>query len=407
MAHPAGAELIGEYHDGLRRSDALFAAIAPPAITSRLIPERHRLIFYLGHLEAFDWNLLAIYTLGWPSFQPAFDRLFSFGIDPPPGELPTDRVRDWPRREEIENYNRMARERLAEALPHLPQMALAQALEHRLMHLETLAYLLHQMPPKDKQVAAEGTVAAAPRRGEWAEVPAGRAWLGRSREAPGYGWDNEFEGHTAAVPAFAIGRYNITNGEYLEFVRAGGPPPPFWRGGEDGRWRLLAMSGEIPLPLDAPVYVSQVQAAAYAARRGARLPTEAEWHRAAYGSAPPGNEPAAFPWGARRPSAMHGNFDFARWDPVPVTAFAAGNSPFGVRQMLGNGWEWTSTRFAPFPGFAPDGFYPGYSQNFFDAGHYVLKGAGPRTAMRLLRRTFRNWFRPEYPYVHATIRLAR
>lgn len=100
----------------------------------------------------------------------------------------------------------------------------------------------------------------------------------------------------------------------------------------------------------------------------------------------------------------HGNFDFARWDPSPVNARPAGDSPFGVAGLVGNGWEWTSTLFAPFEGFEPHAFYAGYSANFFDDGHYVLKGGSPRTAALLLRRSFRNWFQPFYPNIYASFR---
>ncbi|MGH9534812.1 MAG: SUMF1/EgtB/PvdO family nonheme iron enzyme [Terriglobales bacterium] len=407
LLEPQVAGLVAEYQGGCQRSDALFQCIAPRALTSRPIPERHRLIFYLGHLEAFDWNLLAIYTLGWHPFRPDFDRLFAFGIDPPPGELPADRPGDWPAREVIDDYRRGVRGRLVEALETLPAAALAAAIEHRLMHLETLTYLLHQIAPEDKQISADAPVAAGPMRSEWIQIPSGEAWLGRDRQEPGYGWDNEFERHAVAVPEFEIGRYKISNGQYLAFVRAGGPRPPFWRGGEEEGWRLLAMGGEIPLPLDRPVYVTHEQAGAYAEWRGARLPSETEWQRAADGPAAPGEPSPPFPWGEAWPHPRHGNFGFQRWDPAPVTAYPDGDSGCGARQMVGNGWEWTASIFAPFPGFQPDEFYPGYSRNFFDGRHFVLKGGGPSTAARLLRRSFRNWYRPAYPYVHATIRLAR
>lgn len=105
------------------------------------------------------------------------------------------------------------------------------------------------------------------------------------------------------------------------------------------------------------------------------------------------------------PDASHGNFDFHHWDPVDIDANPLGDSAFGVSQLTGNGWEWTSTPFGPFPGFEPFSFYPGYSQNFFDGQHYVLKGASPRTAACFLRRSFRNWFRPDYPHVYASFRL--
>ncbi|HET6200680.1 MAG TPA: SUMF1/EgtB/PvdO family nonheme iron enzyme, partial [Candidatus Acidoferrales bacterium] len=99
-----------------------------------------------------------------------------------------------------------------------------------------------------------------------------------------------------------------------------------------------------------------------------------------------------------------GNFDFAAWDPTPVNAHPSGQSAFGVHDLLGNGWEWTSTPFARFPGFKPFPFYPGYSANFFDGRHFVMKGGSQRTAACMLRRSFRNWFQPHYPYVYAKFR---
>jgi len=109
------------------------------------------------------------------------------------------------------------------------------------------------------------------------------------------------------------------------------------------------MFRDLPLPLDWPVYVSQAEAKAYAKWEGKSLPTEAEWQRAAYCT--PRGEQRAFPWGNETPAAEFGNFNFHRWDPAPVNAFPAGESAFGVQGMVGNGWEWTSTKFAPFPGF--------------------------------------------------------
>jgi formylglycine-generating enzyme required for sulfatase activity len=87
-----------------------------------------------------------------------------------------------------------------------------------------------------------------------------------------------------------------------------------------------------------------------------------------------------------------------------VNAFPAGQSAFGVADLLGNGWEWTSTLFAPFPGFQPFPFYPGYSADFFDGKHYVMKGGSARTAACMLRPSFRNWFQPHYQFVYAGFR---
>jgi formylglycine-generating enzyme required for sulfatase activity len=195
------------------------------------------------------------------------------------------------------------------------------------------------------------------------------------------------------VAPFRMGKYKVTNGQYLAFVEAGGTPSKFWRL-QSSRWMYRGMFQEIPLPLDWPVYVSQQQASEYAAWAGKRLPTEAEFHLAAYGPA------------ARQefhPDPVYDNFDCQHWDPVPVHTAAA--NPRGLVQMVGNGWEWTSTVFQPFPGFQPFPFYAGYSANFFDGQHYVLKGASPRTAVRLVRPSFRNWFRGSYPHAYATFRL--
>jgi len=162
------------------------------------------------------------------------------------------------------------------------------------------------------------------------------------------------------------------------------------------------MFGDIPLPLDWPVFVTHDEARAYADWAGKTLPTEAQFHRAAYGT--PTGEERQYPWGDDFPESTRGNFDFQRWDPVPVTGTPAGDSAFEVAQLVGNGWEWTSTVFNPFAGFQPFPFYPGYSAPFFGGGHYVLKGGSARTAARLLRRSFRNWFRPNYRYLHAGFR---
>jgi len=167
-------------------------------------------------------------------------------------------------------------------------------------------------------------------------------------------------------------------------------------------WHYRTLFEEIPLPLAWPVCVSQAEAATYARRAGKSLPTEAQFHRAAYG-APDGRE-RLFPWGDEPPAARHGNFDFAHWAPRPVGAHPAGTSAFGVADLVGNGWEWTSTVFAPFAGFEPLPFYPTYSSYAFDGRHFVLKGGSHRTAACLLRRSFRNWYLPHFPYVYAKFR---
>jgi ergothioneine biosynthesis protein EgtB len=420
--------------DARAQTDNLFQLVREEALYDRPIAERHRIIFYVGHLEAFDWNLLAQRAFGLRSLHAAFDQLFALGIDPVGGGLPADTPSDWPTRQEAERYKNRVREELDRATehalerpeeghPHLMQM-LHVAIEHRLMHAETLAYMLHRLPTEKKICGPEKVAWKATReKSRLMEIPAGWATLGiENSSAQEFGWDNEFAAHEVQVREFAIESHNVTNHDFLRFIQAGGyhdrslwapeawawrtkeniEHPIFWR--RDGNlWVYRTMFGEIRLPQEWPVYVSHAEATAYANWLGRKLPTEAQFHRAAYGT-PNGETERPYPWGEEPPSERHGNFDFRSWDPSPVGAHPAGASAFGVHDLVGNGWEWTRTQFAPFPGFTSMPFYPGYSTSFFDGKHYVMKGGSPRTAACMLRRSFRNWFQPHYQYVYATFR---
>src|SRR6202140_1939706 len=405
-------ELMERVFEARRQSDELFTLVRENFLYERPIPERHRIIFYLGHLEAFDWNLLNGSVFGLKSVHPEFDRLFAFGIDPVGGGLPTDLPSDWPAVDVVHDYVSKIRKHLDAKLekvslePHFRtdfrtddrtdngfslRTLLNVAIEHRLMHVETLSYMLHQLPldTKVRQKAPQPNspnLTGLPVAHRMVNVPAGVVTLGLARDAKDFGWDNEYEAHTVEVPAFEIDRYKVTNRQYIEFIATGGYEtrafwndddwkwktasgifhPLFWK--KDGdRWSYRAMVDEVPLDeaaLDGPVYVSQAEASAYARWAGKSLPTETEWQHAAYGTVD-GNA-RAYPWGNETPSAKFGNFDFQRWDPVPVNAFPEGQSAVGVHDMLGNGWEWTSTVFGPFPGFEPFPFYRGYSADFFD-----------------------------------------
>ncbi len=391
-----------ELEEARRRTDSLFAMVSPAAMFARPIPERHRLIFYLGHLEAFDWNQLCRWTLGKPAFHPSFDQLFEAGIDPVVGNVSTDSPSDWPTIKEVEAYNARVRREIDQALEQVPEVMVHVAIEHRLMHVETTAYLLQYLDTSEKHapVSTRLSLNGQGPSEEMMEIPEGSAGLGRCHEE-GFGWDNEFGWHEVDVPAFAISRFKISNGQYLEFVNEGGAPPELWkRQGE--QWILKTMFQDVPLPLSWPVYVTHQQAQAYAEWKGLALPTENQFHRAAFGTLA-GLE-QRFPWGTESVQGNYGNFDFQAWDPRPVTADPQGTSHFGVAQLVGNGWEWTSTPFYPFEGFNPLPTYPGYSARFFDQDHYVVKGGGPLTASRLLRRSFRNWFRQGYPYAHTGFR---
>jgi iron(II)-dependent oxidoreductase len=425
--------LVERLADARRQSDAFFDVVRPDSIFERPIPERHRIIFYVGHLEAFDWNLLHD-VLRISSFHPEFARLFAFGIDPVGGGLPTDQPSDWPSLAVVREYVRDVRARIDDKLgAELDAVSTGRdgfgldtllnvAIEHRLMHLETLAYMFHQLPfaAKVKQPASIAQT-PFPVFPSMVRVPAGSARLGLSRNAGIFGWDNEFEAHTVQVPEFKIDKYMVTNAQFLEFMNSGGyETSSFWRE-EDWKWKsenaighpvfwrkagsewlYRTMFDEIALPLDWPVYVSHAEASAYALWAGKGLPTEEQWQRAAY--ATENGDQNLYPWGNQSPTKKLGNFDFQSWNPGAVNAYPQGASTYGVEGMLGNGWEWTSTPFAPYPGFHAFPFYRGYSADFFDGKHFVMKGGSPRTAACMLRPTFRNWFQAHYQYVYAGFR---
>ncbi len=433
--------LVAWYTRNRQRSEALFDLLASEdAYYTRPIPLRHPAVFYEGHMPAFSFNTLIKKGLGQPGIDRELETLFARGIDPDSstgdGSDPAHNRRIWPGRQAVRAFAAEADARIVQALLHAdldqpghPLLDRAEAvfaiLEHEAMHHETLLYMWHQMPFDLKRRPADyrpRDVGTTPRQ-EWIEIPPGRATLGVERGSIPFAWDNECGAYEVSVEAFAIERHDVSNAAFMEFVDAGGyqtreywtdddwrwvqqeriAHPRFWER-QDGAWHWRGMFDRLPLPGSWPVYVTHAEACAYARWRGARLPTEAEFARAAFGS-PGGERPS--PWGEAPPSSQFGVFDFGSWDPEPAGSHPAGRSAWGVEDLVGNGWEWTGTPFAPFPGFRPMPSYPEYSADFFDDRHFVMKGASPVTARELIRPSLRNWFRPRYPYVYATFHCAR
>ncbi len=401
------------------RTAEVLAIAEPAAYYTRPIALRHPIVFYEGHIPAFTYNKLLREALGAASLDAQFEKLFERGIDPADVVSAAAHERDaWPERARVQAFGAAVDAAALHAFANAdltnaaasPLLARGQAaymiLEHEEMHHETLLYMLHRLPLAHKRLRGrdKSFVERPPLAVGSVAIPAGSATLGARRDDIRFGWDNEFDEHVVAVSAFEIDVNDVTNADWGTFVAEGGPVPPFWRE-RDGVFMLLGQFEEMPLPLSWPVYATQKQAAAYAAWRGSRLPTEAEYHRAAFGT-PAGTE-RAFPWGDAPPSAAYGNFDFHRFDPEPVGQYPAGASAFGVYDLVGNGWEWTSTPFAPFDGFTPMASYPQYSRDFFDGDHYIIKGASPVTSRNHVRRSLRNWYRSEYPNVYATFRTVR
>jgi gamma-glutamyl hercynylcysteine S-oxide synthase len=405
--------LLDCYHGNREQTARLFAFIADEAFYDRPIPLRHPFAFYAGHIPAFSYLTLNERGLGEPPIDGRLETIFERGIDPATADDARRHERaDWPDRASIAAFAASCDARVVEALrsanienPGVPSLRRAQAaytiLEHEQMHQETLLYIVHQLPYDRKNgvrnVHQDHEVAENPLR----SVAPGIATLGAAVEEIPFGWDNEFGRAEVQVAGFDIARYPVTNGDWLRFAADGGPVPHFWLQ-RDGSWFLRLLFEEIPLPLSWPVYVTHRQASAYASWAGMRLPTEAEYHRAAFGTPGAGERP--YPWGSEPPSERHGNFGVRRFDPEPVDASPAGSSAWGVADLIGNGWEWTATPFGPLPGFEPMASYPRYSTDFFDNRHYVMKGASPVTPRDLIRRSFRNWFYDDYPYMYAKFR---
>lgn len=432
--------LLEELERAWSQSDRLFGLLTADAWLERPIPLRHPFVFYLGHLAAFAWNQVGRGVLGRGAFDARLDDLFERGIDPPDEAAARAlAIDDWPSLPEIERYRDGVRAALREAWDDVGALAdehplaerhriYALVLEHELMHHETLVYKLHALDPRflagppgpalELGPAADaGTVA----------IPPGRVTLGADFDELEFGWDNEFPRQRVDVDTFELDRRPVTVGEYRAFVDAGGyreerlwrsddwdwirarerSAPEKWFRTEDG-WRRRTMFGDVGLDEVAgwPAIVTCAEAEAYARWQDARLPTEVELHRAAFGT-PEGRE-RRYPWGSDDLDATHAHVDLAGFDPVPAGSRAAGASAFGALDLVGNGWEWTATTFGPRPGFeAWISTYPGYSSDFFGADHRVIFGAAWTTPARLVRPSFRNWFRRRYPWANATFRLVR
>jgi iron(II)-dependent oxidoreductase len=413
-------QAIAWYKKNRARTADIFALLTDEAYYDQPIALRHPIVFYEGHIPAFSLNTLVKKALGKPGLDEGLERLFARGIDPddtPSGSTPRF---TWPERAQVRAFVDAADQMVLDALAHEtldvpghPLLDGADAvytiLEHEAMHQETLLYMWHRLPHEKKRRPASYHVItdAPPVTPEDIPISGGTVRLGARRGSIAFGWDNELGDVTVDVAPFSVARFNVTNGEFLEFVASGGyrrpelwssadwawvqehglQHPTFWeRAGTEWRWR--GMFESLALPLQWPVYVSHAEASAYARWRGRRLLTEAEYQRLV------------------TPYPSGGHFDFAGFEPAPVGTHPDSRSADGVDDLVGNGWEWTSTVFRPFPGFQASASYPEYSSDFFDESHYVMKGASPVTARELARPTFRNWFRPRYPYVYATFRLA-
>jgi iron(II)-dependent oxidoreductase len=241
-----------------------------------------------------------------------------------------------------------------------------------------------------------------------------------------WAYDNERPAHEVELAPFWIDTTPVDNGSYLAFVEAGGygdsrwwteagwawrqktgaEHPQFWRPEGPGSWSRRRYGTTEALPMDEPVqHVCWYEADAYARWAGKRLPTEAEWEMAASWD-PVAKRKRRYPWGDDPPDETRANLGQRRFAPAPVGAYPSGVSPWGCHQMIGDVWEWTSSDFLPYPGFATFP-YREYSEVFFGGDYKVLRGGSWATDPVAVRATFRNWDWPIRRQIFAGFRCAR
>jgi gamma-glutamyl hercynylcysteine S-oxide synthase len=314
--------------------------------------------------------------------------------------------------------------RLDDGRPLLAEgFAFGMIVQHEQQHDETML-ATHQLragapvlsappPPPAATAAVTGEVL----------IPGGRFTMGTDTEA--WALDNERPAHQVSVPSFHLDRAPVTNGQYAAFLDAGGyddprwwspagwrhrrtaglTAPQHWRRDGDG-WAVVQFGRESRIVDDEPVvHVCFYEAEAYAAWAGKRLPTEAEWEKAARHDPATGRS-RRYPWGDEAPEPRHANLGQRHLRPAPVGAYPDGVSPSGVHQLIGDVWEWTSSDFAGYPGFSA---YPyrEYSEVFFGPEYKVLRGGSFGTDRSACRGTFRNWDYPVRRQIFAGFRCAR
>jgi iron(II)-dependent oxidoreductase len=351
------------------------------------------LVWDLGHIAAFE----DLWVSGETGADPLREDLFEV-YDA--AETPRWKRGDLPylHRHDALGYLEQVRERTLSVLePHGFLWDLI--LQHEHQHNETMLQTL--------KLAEPGTY-APPRRELPRELPEGPDTVvveggsfAMGDPGGGFAYDNERPRQEVHVETFELDRLPVTNGAYMEFVEDGGEPPLYWTG--DGRMRDFERT--VPIDPDLPVaHVSWVQADAYARWRGARLPTEAEWEKAAAHD-PATGESRRWPWGGETPTEERANLDQLGFGPAPAGAYPEGASAYGALGLVGDLWEWTASDFTPYPGF--EAFpYPEYSEVFFGGDYKVLRGGSWATRPRVARCSFRNWDHPIRRQIFAGFRCA-
>jgi iron(II)-dependent oxidoreductase len=439
-AAPPGArgDVLDALFDTRSRTLALVAHLDDDALERVHSPRMSPLVWDLGHIAAFEDLWLAHRGGGLPLLRADLAEVYDAF------ETPRSQRGDLPylRRAEALAYLAAVRERVREAAAGVDPLLYELVLRHEQQHTETMLQTMElarlPLPPAPAERAAaaprDATLAALTGL-ELVEVPAGPCTLGAPTTASGGGaqgfaYDNERPRHRLVLPAFRIGRVPVTNGAFQEFVHGGGYARREWWTREawawkeeydierpagwtaDGReWRMDRCE---PLdPCKPVVHVSWFEADAFARAHGARLPSEAEWEKAATWDQA-AQAARSLPW-AEAPDAgaagdeavaANANVDQRSFGTVAVGSHPGGASPVGCLGMIGDTWEWTAGGFDGYPGF--EAFpYREYSEVFFGGDYRVLRGGSWATRARVATPTFRNWDHPQRRQIFAGLRIAK
>lgn len=399
---------------------SLVAGLDPEILRAQAHPDFSPVGWHVGHIGYTESLWLLRRCANLDPIEPSYDRLFAAD------SLPKQERTNLPTYAEIYGYLDRIRQNACSYLEQLSDREMRSQeklwrwlVQHESQHCETIAIVL-QMLSHDRPPKAPLTYSNSNGNGhrdtaltEMVQIPAGSFVQGYSAIDA---LDNELGEHQVDLPTYWIDRYPVTRAAYQEFIDVDGYNQQRWW--SDAGWQWLE-SYRTEMPSPQPLYwqswavtdehpvcgVSWYEVDAYARFRGKRLPTEAEWEKAARWN--PGlNCSQIYPWGDSPPEQLHCNYGRSQSMTTPVNAFPLGQSAYGCHDMLGNVWEWTASLFQPYPGFSSFP-YPGYSSTYFDRSHYVLKGGSWATLPWALRTSFRNWYYPHIRQIFAGFRCAR
>ena len=393
-------------------------------------PTRHPMIFYFGHTATFFVNKLILANLISERINPEFESIFAIGVDEMQWDDMDDARYQWPEVEAVRAYRAEVKRLVCDLIEELPlQLPITQespfwvilmGIEHERIHIETSSVLHRQMPLahiKSVPMFQPCPLHTAAPENKLISLKGGTIKLGKSREHPLYGWDNEYGEYTEELAPFETSQYLVSNAEYLPFVEEGGYTtaaywdeegrrflkdrgavhPPFWVPDASGGYRLRLLDREIALPLSWPVEVNALEAMAFcrwksqSEKRNYGLMSEAQWYHL-YETAGIEDVPLL--------DDSRANLNFAHWaSPCPVDQFGFG----ALYDVVGNVWQWTATPIAGFKGFAPHPLDDDFSVPTFDGKHALIKGGSFASTGNEIMRHSRYAFRRHF-YQHAGFR---